>query len=185
MDYAKATKYADISVNLVDSLIAYSKDLKSDFENNYSELTVIYSFCINIDRKQEDVRLQNIKQKFESLPIYYHSNVLELFITRFQNEILLDKNKEDLTHTVLEIEDVLMDYAQYFEKSLKRIPSIFEVLFLYLQGGLKYGQHKEQLSCLLSNVRFQHRVLCEFCNKYQEIYQIKLKRTVYNNETQI
>ena len=41
MDYAKATKYADISVNLVDSLIAYSKDLKSDFENNYSELTVI------------------------------------------------------------------------------------------------------------------------------------------------
>lgn len=185
MDYAKATKYADISVNLVDSLIAYSKDLKSDFENNYSELTVIYSFCINIDRKQEDVRLQNIKQKFESLPIYYHSNVLELFITRFQNEILLDKNKEDLTHTVLEIEDVLMDYAQYFEKSLKRIPSIFEVLFLYLQGGLKYGQHKEQLSYLLSNVRFQHRVLCEFCNKYQEIYQMKLKRTVYNNETQI
>ncbi|QIH28340.1 hypothetical protein G6Z86_07125 (plasmid) [Lactobacillus iners] len=79
MDYAKATKYADISVNLVDSLIAYSKDLKSDFENNYSELTVIYSFCINIDRKQEDVRLQNIKQKFESLPIYYHSNVFRTF----------------------------------------------------------------------------------------------------------
>lgn len=171
-------KEAENSILLVDALMQYSEKMYKSEKTSCSQISAIGRAFkeINIGAKNNE-NLKKIKEYFNELPIFRHSNALNLFIKRFQQEILENEEKSELSQSALAVEDELMNYAQAFEKNTKRIPSPFEVLFLYFESEMEL-KNQTFIDMLCKN-DFQYRVLSDFVGKFQAKYDERLNSQQY------
>lgn len=177
------TLYADTSIELVDGLIQYGQHLKNDFGDNVSPALTIYSILDKISKNSLDTQeILKIRKQMQTLPLYYHHQCLRLFIERFSSEVNIDIKIGDQTLDSLNEVDNLEKIAKTYNEYTKRIPSIFEVIYLYIEEGLKDSSSQERISKFISDASFQSRVGLDYCYKFQKTYGEDLKTGVLTNE---
>ncbi|AEG41648.1 hypothetical protein [Lactobacillus kefiranofaciens] len=181
---ANTTKYSSISVALVDDFIDYSKQLKNSFKGAFNPLVSIYSMITELDTTKQlsNELLLDVKKKLQVLPTFYHVQVTRLFITRFVKELEPDIQETELNRDCVDLEDMLMAACSDFEGWEQKIPSILEVLYLTLRSGIDNKQDtalRSHVNLLVSDRNVQARVLYDFCNKYQDKYDARLKQGVF------
>lgn len=171
------TEYANQSIKLVDDLMEYSSNIEGQFDNKLTPALAIYALLSELVDDQQDNKFE---KQLKSLPNYYHVQCLRLFNSRFQNE--LDLKGEDktisLTSQSINIQDNMLKYADKFIQITTRIPSIFEVIFIYINYSLKDIEERKNITAFLNNLSLQDLIINNICDKYQEKYAVRLKNGV-------
>lgn len=184
-------KYSSNSIALGDSLIEYSLNIQSNFKDVFNPLISIYSLMSELDADGQSSELvQNMKKQLESIPAAYHIQILRLFVTRFTKQIVPSIRQAPLDKDVISIEDLLMQASREFQNKLRKIPSIFEILYLTVLAGARNvnanqnSEVGELVTLLLNNSSIQVKVLYDFCDKYEDVFGDKLTQGVLPSGSQ-
>lgn len=187
------TQFQDTVMQLSKELMNFSGELMEKQRKqgrNPSFVNTVYILLREIDRaKKPSKDIGVIKELFESVPVLFHVQIMRMFLDRYYEELLIDKEINPASNRTQRIVRILQDTESEFLKKLNRIPSPFEVIYLtidyYLDANQNGGQAtrlNEELDLFLRDPKSMRRALIDYLTYYNSTFGEELKRGVISNE---
>ena len=186
----KLLKYSDATLVSVDDLIEFAENpsrlphIVQHERPNILELVYIFETMINDDgANTEDKVVNEIANNFKILPIYYHIQIMRQLINRYYDEVFDDIEAIKPTVDTLDIRDALMDETDHCRKIFGRIPSPFEMLYLYIDTMsddhcTASPEEQHDFRMMIGSEAMQQRVLLDYVDTYEKKYGEALHQEV-------